>query len=100
MAAQTRISGCLGNVQEDARGRVAASVDKLELQLIKKCNTAGALVEDSLGGSCATAGDEGAVASCLAKKMACHSCQMMEGVFDLEMVCDQFDDQQINASCS
>lgn len=100
MASQTRISDCLTTVDEDVRGRVASARDKLSLQLTKKCIASGVLIADALGGDCADEADAGDVANCIAKKMACRSCRMMEGVFDLEMVCDEFDDQEINESCS
>ena len=99
MASQSRISACLDTVIADARGRVASARNKLSLQLTKKCFSPGVTIGDALGGDCPSEADASGVANCLAKKMACRSCTMMEGVFGLNMDCDNFDDRQDNQSC-
>ena len=100
MASQSRISGCLDTVLADARGRVSSARDKLSLQLTKKCIGPGIAIRDALGGDCAGETDASGAANCLAKKMACRSCSMMEGVFGLmNMDCDNFDDLLDNQSC-
>lgn len=99
MASQARISGCLPVVAEDARGRIAGAIDKLSQQLSKKCTTPGVVLTDAFGGDCAGEANEVGVSNCVARKLACRSCEMMEGVFALDMDCDSFDDQSSNGSC-
>jgi hypothetical protein len=95
----SNISECLDTVLADARGRIASARDKLSLQITKKCLSRGVALGEALGGDCATEANASAATSCLAAKMACHSCAMMEGVFGLNMDCDNFDDQLDNQSC-
>lgn len=78
---------------------MASARDKLSLQSSKKCFAAGVTIADALGGDCASETDASGVANCLAKKMACRSCAMMEGELGLNMDCDNFDDRQDNQSC-
>ena len=95
----SNISECLDTVLDDDRGRIASARDKLSLQITKKCLSRGVALGEALGGDCATETNASAATSCLAAKMACRSCAMMEGVFGLNMDCDNFDDRLDNQSC-
>ncbi|MFP6663752.1 MAG: DUF4215 domain-containing protein [Deltaproteobacteria bacterium] len=87
--------GCWG----EGADKVAKAVIKAAELNVKKCDEKGVVFTDVIAGDCTAAGDETAYAECIDERAACRACRILNGTLDLELACDELDDDVLNDSC-
>ncbi len=82
------------SVASDDRGKVAKAAGKISDSLAKCGDPAGLFP-----GACSAATGAGLV-DCIAARASCRSCLAINGMFDLVVDCDAYDDGAANTSCN
>ncbi|MFP6626091.1 MAG: FG-GAP-like repeat-containing protein, partial [Deltaproteobacteria bacterium] len=88
---RTKLGACL---TADDKNKVAKMKTKLAVLALKKCS--GFDLASLFPGQCSDAGD---FVDCVAKRITCRSCLVLEAGDRLPALCDEFDDNQLNESC-
>jgi M6 family metalloprotease-like protein len=91
------IDGCHATVGADANGVLTKNQAKFARDVEKRCSAVDYAA--ALAGSCSTAADVAALATCLGQRASCRACQATNGLGALSGDCDTFDDGVANASC-
>lgn len=88
------LEDCLAIVAEDARGKIAKTVDKLRSAVAKDC--LGVSLEATFPGDCAQAQD---FSGCVNELVQCRACNTVNGMDGIDASCDEFDDGVANGTC-
>ena len=88
--------GTAGSIAADGKQKIAKAVAKLADAVTKKCS--GVSTAATLPGLCAGTA-AASVPTCVAERVACRVCLAIDGIDNLNVDCDTFDDGQVNLSC-
>lgn len=81
----------------DPKGKIAKAVSKSQTQLAAACATTD--VDLAAPGDCASS-SLGSLAACLDRELACLACENLGDADGVEGLCDLYDDDLLNGTCS